>query len=59
MYFMSKLDKNGTPPKPIKCKICGYISKSEDTFNLHKGMHNKGNSGTQHDENLYKSGRYN
>ena len=58
MYFMSRLGKDGKPEKPIKCKICGYMSKTENSFNLHKGMHRKGNTDTQHYENLYKSGRY-
>jgi len=58
--FISNCDERGIPKeKPITCSICGFISKNIGGHNSHKGnMHHKGNSDTQHGENLFKSGKY-
>lgn len=57
--YISRCDENGFPKETaVKCRICGFTSFSERAHNSHKGIHHKGNTDTQHDENLYKSGRY-
>lgn len=60
MYFMSQCNELGIPKfRPITCRICGFIAKSERSYNSHKGnAHHKGDQRTQHDEDLFKSGKY-
>jgi len=59
-FLISECDAEGIPKeKPIECQICGFISQSRRGHNTHKGMmHHKGNKTTQHDEDLFKSGKY-
>jgi len=59
MYFMSKLDENGTPKDgPIKCSSCDFISKDERGHKHHISVHRRGKVHSYHDERLFKSGKY-
>lgn len=60
MFFMSKLNENGTPKfQNTKCRKCGKILKSEGGFHKHKSMHKKGRiKEPNHKTRLFKSERW-
>jgi len=58
-YHISSCDEKGFPMDgPIKCAVCGRISKNEGGHKHHIAVHRRDKPHSYHDERLLKSEKH-